>query len=140
MTDHSGEKNYLMEKRKEKDYLYINVWGLLGLIGVIVGGIAFTFPQLFDTDTLLILGLIAVVFMEGDIFFLRFALKKGAKQTRTFVVSTFFLALLPVVVGVIAVYDNRKYIAILSLILTIPVSLFGMLPTFYYGDEEVKTT
>ena len=129
-----------MEKRKEKDYLYINMWGLLGLIGVIVGGIAFTFPQLFDTDTLLNLGLIAFVFMGGHMLFLRFALKKGAKQTRVFVVLTFFLVLLPVIVGVIAVYDNRKYIAILSLILTIPVSLFGMLPTFYYGDEEVKTT
>ena len=129
-----------MEKRKEKDYLYINIWGLLGLIGVIVGGIAFTFPQLFDTDTLLVLGLIAVVFMGGHMLFLRFALKKGAKQTRVFVVLTFFLALLPVIIGVIAVYDDRKYIAILSLILTIPVSLFGMLPTFYYGDEEVKPT
>ena len=62
--------------------------------------------------------------------------KKGARQTRAFVVLTFFLALLPVVIGVVAVYDNRNYIAILSLILTIPVSLFGMLPTFYYGDEE----
>ncbi len=128
--------NDLMEKRKEKDYLYINLWGLLGLIGVICCGIVFLFPQRLDTDTMLILALIGAVFMGGHMLFLRFALKKGAKQTRVFVVLTFFLALLPMVVGVISVYDNRKYIAIVSLILTIPVSLCGMLPTFYYGDEE----
>ncbi len=126
----------MLEKRKEKDYLYINLWGLLGLIGVICWGIVFLFPQRLDTDTMLTLALIGAVFMGGDMLFLRFALKKGAKQTRIFVTLTFFLALLPVVIGVIAVYDNRKYITILSLILTIPVSLSGMLPTFYYGDEK----
>jgi hypothetical protein len=128
--------NDMMEKRKEKDYLYINMWQLLGFIGVICFGIVTLFSQRLDADTMLILALIGIVFMGGNMLFLRFALKKGAMQTRLFVVMTFFLALLPVIIGVIAVYDNKKYVAILSLILTIPVSLLGVLPTFYYGDEK----
>lgn len=124
------------EGHEEKDYLYINMWLLLMVIGVIIEMVIQIVPQLFDSSTLMILSLIVLAFMGGGIICVRLALKKHAKQTRIVTVFCFFLSLVSVIIGIIAVYNNEKFAAILSLLLTIPISFFGILPTFYYGDKR----
>lgn len=124
------------EKHEEKDYLYINMRLILIFIGIIVGIIVYTFPQLFDTDTLMALLLILLVFIYGSTICVRLALKNHAHQTRILSMFCFFLSLVSVAIGVIAIYDNKKLVAILSLVLTIPISFFSILPTFYYGDRR----
>ena len=132
----SNETQVPIDKREEKDYLYVNMWLLLMLIGVIIFIVVYTFPQLFDTDTLMVLSLITLAFIYGSIVCVRLALKKYAKQTRILALFCFFLSLVSVAIGVVAIYDNKKLIAILSLLLTIPISFFSILPTFYYGDRR----
>ncbi len=132
----SNEAKVTSEKREENDYLYINMWLLLVGIGVIIFAIIYIFPQLFDTDTLMILSLISLVFTYGGIVCARLALKNHAKQTRILTLFCFFLSLVSVAVGVVAIYDNKKFIALLSLLLTLPISFFSILPTFYNSDKR----
>lgn len=63
-------------------------------------------------------------------------MKKGARQTRILGLFSFFLTLLSVAFGIVAVNDNKKTIVIFSLLLTVLISLSSMLPLFYYGDSR----
>lgn len=128
------------EKHEEKDYLYINMWLLLALIGAIIALVVQIFPQSFDNNTLAILALIILMFTCGSATCVHLALKKHTKQICILTWFCFFLSLFSVVVGIIAVYDNKKFTAIVSLLLTVPISFFGMLPTFYYGDKREHET
>lgn len=131
---HQSETNTLQNQREHKDYLYINFWSFLALIGTIIGLVINIFYQSIDADTFILLGVIAIFLIGGSIVCVPRALKKGARQTRILGVYSFFLTILAVSIGVIAVYDNKKPVVILSLLLTIPISLLSMLPLFYYGD------
>lgn len=126
-----------MEKQEaERDYLYINMWSLLMLVGVAIFGVVFLVPQLIDIETELILCLLCLTFMGGSLICIQFALKKNAKQSRILAFYIFLLSLISVTIGIIAVYDGKKLIVVLSLLLSIPISFFSLLPTFYYGDEK----
>ncbi len=131
---HSRGTNTIQQPREDKDYLYINIWLLLAVIGSLLALVLNIFYQSFDFDTFLMLVLVAIFLMGGGAFCVRLAMKKGARQTRIVGLFSFFLTLLTVSIGVVAVYDNKKTIVILSLLLTIPISLFSILPLFYYGD------
>lgn len=104
--------------------------------GVIILGVVYLFPQLFDVDTISILALVGTVLTLGCCLCVRKALEPGVQQSRIVAWFVFSLSLLAVVVGVIAVYDNKKIIVILSLLMTVPISFFSSLPTFYYGDRR----
>ncbi len=124
----------IQEPREGKDYLYINIWLLLAVIGSFIALALNIFYQSFDTDTFFILALVAIFLMGGSALCVRLAMKKGARQTRILAVFSFFLTTLSVAIGMVAVYDNKKLIVILSLLLTVPISLSSILPLFYYGD------
>jgi uncharacterized membrane protein HdeD (DUF308 family) len=128
------ETNTLQEQREDKDYIYINAWSLLTAIGAITACVINIFGQSFDIDTLIVLTLIAGYFMVGGTLCIRKAMKKGAKQTPISALFGFFLTLLSVTIGMIAVYDNNKTIVVFSLLLAVPIGLFSILPSFYYGD------
>ena len=132
----SSKTQVSVKKREEKDYLYINMWLLLMIPGVIILGVVYLFPQLFDVDTISILALVGTVLTLGCCLCVRKALEPGVQQSRIVAWFVFSLSLLAVVVGVIAVYDNKKIIVILSLLMTVPISFFSSLPTFYYGDRR----
>ncbi len=131
---HPRETNTFQEQREDKDYIYINIWLLLSVIGACLALVMNIFYQLFDIDTFLMLALIVIFFMGGSMLCVRLAMKKGARQTRILALFSFFLTILSVSIGVVAVYDNKKTIVILSLLLTVPISLCSILPLFYYGD------
>jgi len=133
-VQHPSETNTFQTQREDKDYLYINMWLLLAVIGSLLALVLNIFYQSFDTDTFFMLALVAIFLMSGSAFCVRLAMKKGARQTRIVGLFSFFLTLLTVSIGVVAVYDNKKTIVILSLLLTIPISLLSILPLFYYGD------
>ena len=131
---HPSETDTFQTQQEDKDYLYINIWLLLAVIGSLLALVLNIFYQSFDFDTFLMLALVAIFLMGGCGFCVQLAMKKGARQTRIVGLFSFFLTLLTVSIGVVAVYDNKKTIVILSLLLTIPISLLSILPLFYYGD------
>jgi hypothetical protein len=133
-VQHPRETNTVQEQREDKDYLYINIWLFLSVIGALVALVMNIFYQLFDIDTFLMLGLIVIFLLGGSMLCVRLAMKKGARQTRILALFSFFLTILSVAIGMVAVYDNKKTIVILSLLLAVPISLCSMLPLFYYGD------
>src|SRR5947207_1692397 len=108
----SNETQVSVEKREEKDYLYINMWLLLMLPGLVLFGIINVFPQLLETDTFLILTLAGIALTEGCHQCIRLAMKPGAQQSRIVAWFVFFLSLLSVVIGVVAVYNDIKIIAV----------------------------
>jgi hypothetical protein len=129
-----SETNTIQEQGEDKDYLYINVWLFLSVIGALGALVMNVFYQVFDIDTFFMLGLIVSFLMGGSMLCVLFAMKKGARQTRILGLFSFFLTLLSVTIGMVAVYDNKKTIVVFSLLLTALVSLCSMLPLFYYGD------
>jgi drug/metabolite transporter (DMT)-like permease len=130
------EMTNIQELPEDKDYIYINAWSLLAAIGAGVACVLNFFGQSFDNDTILTLALIACFFMAGSGLCICLAIKRGARQTPISALFSFFLILLSVTIGMVAVYDNNKTILVFSLLLAVPVGLFSILPSFYYGDHR----
>ena len=136
LVQQSNETQVSLEKREEKDYLYINMWLLLMLIGIITFIVISAFPRLFDSNTLMSLLLLSFAITYGSLVCVRLAMKKHAKQTLILTFFCFFISLVSVAIWVIDINDNKKITAILSLLFTIPISFFSILPNFYYGDRR----
>src|SRR5258708_10672967 len=100
---HPSEANTFQKQREDKDYLYINIWLLLAVIGSLLAFVLNIFFQSFDTDTFFMFALVAIFLMSGSAFCVRLSMKKSARPTRLVGLFSFFFTLLTVSLGVLSV-------------------------------------